>query len=206
MNRTTTHIARKRIETTSWVSMKHALARTNDWKAEDQVYVYVESLDACSLDNVQFGKMVEPSTPFEGRIFDGKVDARWRLLQGGKWVAWIIHEDPTEQACDDWHRDPAYRIDRRYYLRGIRDEAHDWFHEARYPDKRFSYPIQAEYGDRAYVAVAEYWRTEPDWSRYDDDSARQALALPLLCANRFCGVSAGTDESRDGGGSGDRHG
>ena len=209
MNRTKTHIARKRIDATSWECMTKALACTNDWKPETMVYVYVESLDDCSLDNLQFGEMAEPSTPFEGRIFDGEVDARWRLLQGGKWVAWIIREGRADESPDGWDRDLVYRLDRRYYLRGTLGAGSNRFHEARYPNRSFSYPVQpvpAGGKDRAYIEVAEYWRTEPDWNKHDDDSARQALALPLLCAHRFLGVNAGTDESRHGGGHGKRHG
>lgn len=209
MTRTKTYIVRKRIEATSWDCMKRALARMNGWKADTVVYSYLESLDACSLEALQFEAVVEPAVPFEGRLFDGNVEAWWRLLHGGKWVAWNILEGGSEQPGDDQVGEPVYRIDRRYYLRGFLDEDQGQFREARYPDSRFVYPVQpvqATRRARAYIEVVEYWRTEPDWDEHDDDHARRTLALPLLCAHRFCGVRAGTDESRDGGGDGDRQG
>ena len=60
------------------------------------------------------------------------------------------------------------------------------------------YPVHtgdvARTRDRAYIEVAEYWRTEPEWADFDDNDAALALAQPLLIAHRFIGVAAGSDE------------
>lgn len=189
--RTETRIQQLPIQVETWQKLMEAIMRKTKWSPETNVFAYTESLDRCSLDQLCLIQVPEPNTPFEGRMFDATTEARWRRLTDDRWTAHIIREHRSEGKC-------AYRTIRRYYLRGVLDDRNGDFREARYPGKRFVYPVHtgdvARTRDRAYIEVAEYWRTEPEWADFDDNDAALALAQPLLIAHRFIGVAAGSDE------------
>ena len=194
MSRRETYVVQTRICAETWNDLKSGIQQAASWGNGSDVFVYAESLYECSLSQLPMDKVAEPRMAFEGRLFDAAIEARWRRLQDGRWAAWIIREAESEGAR-------VQRIDRRYYLRGIRDKDRDTFHEARYPRKLFTYPVEnAGHPDRAYVIVAEYWRTEPDWENETYEAASAALAQPLLCAHRFVEVNAGRDSQQ-----GDEH-
>ena len=169
-----------------------AIMQQAQWSHGTSVFVYTESLDRCTLDRLCIDGVLEPSTPFEGRIFDATTETRWRRLADGNWRACITREHCSKGQC-------VHRTIRRYYLRGIRDDRNADFREARYPGKRFVYPVDtrgsARTRDRAYINVAEYWHIEPEWAGLDDTAAARALAQPLLIAHRFIDVAAGSDEN-----------
>ena len=183
-----TRILHRRVDTAgvaSWSGAMERIGREAGWRTDSDVFVYVEALNECALSRGRFGGEMarEPVKPFEGRLFDGDTEARWRLSRSGEWSAWIVREAGDGEI--------ARRRDRRYYLRGVYDEGRTVFREARYPVD-FHYPVEgAQRGDRAYIEVAEYSRRGPDWSRLDDNDARAALEAPLLFAHRFFGVGAG---------------
>lgn len=188
--RTKTRIQQLPIQVETWRTLMAAITRKAEWSPETSVFVYTESLDRCALDQLRLTDVPEPSTPFEGRMFDATTEARWRRVADDRWTAYIIREHRSEGQY-------AYRTIRRYYLRGVHDDRNADFREARYPGKRFVYPVHAggaRTRDRAYIEVAEYWRTEPEWANLDDDDAARVLAQPLLIAHRFIGVAAGSDE------------
>lgn len=192
----TTCILHKRIctrEVKTWEHLLNTISQATQWVSDD-VFVYTEALGDCSLRRHPFCDLAKlaPDKPFEGRIFDANVEARWRRLQNGEWRAWTVREQSTKSS----EGESARRILCRYYLRGVRDKAnHDEFHEARYP-RTFKYPVDAASADdRAYIEVAEYWRTEPCWGAEDYnaiDSVCRMLAEPVLFAHRFVGVKAGS--------------
>lgn len=189
-------------EVKTWEDLLCTISPATNW-TDDEVFVYTEALGDCSLWRHPFCGLAKfaPDKPFEGRIFDKKVEARWRRLQNGEWRAWTVREQSSESSDGE----SARRILRKYYLRGVRDQAnHDEFHEARY-SRTFKYPVKAatEVGDRAYIEVAEYWRTEPCWSGEECkniDEMRRMLGEPILFAHRFVEVGAGRDTLEQGGG------
>lgn len=189
--RTDTRIQRLPIQAGAWRTLMAAITQKAEWSSETSVFVYTESLDRCVLEQLCLIDVPEPNTPFEGRMFDATTEARWRRVADDRWTAYIIREHRSEGRR-------AYRTIRRYYLRGVRDDRTADFREARYPGKRFVYPVHtgdaAPSRDRAYVEVAEYWRTEPEWADLDDNDAARVLAQPLLIAHRFISVAAGSDE------------
>ena len=189
--RTDTRIQRLPIQAETWQTLMEAITQEADWSPETIVFVYTESLDRCALEQLCLNEVPEPNTPFEGRMFDATTEARWRRLADDRWTAYISGEHRSEGQR-------AYRTIRRYYLRGVRDDRTADFREARYPRKRFVYPVHtgdaARSRDRAYIEVAEYWRTEPEWANLDDNDAARVLAQPLLIAHRFIGVAAGSNE------------
>ena len=189
--RTETRIQQLPIQVETWQTLMEAIMQKTEWSPETSVFAYTESLDRCAIEQLCLIEVPEPNTPFEGRMFDATTEARWRRLADDRWTAYIIREHRSEGQC-------AYRTIRRYYLQGVRDDRNGDFREARYPGKRFVYPVHtgdvARTRDRAYIEVAEYWRTEPEWADLDDNDAALALAQPLLIAHRFIGVAAGSDE------------
>ena len=208
MTETTCIILHKRLctqEVKTWEDLLCTISRATEWSS-DAVFVYTEALGDCSLSAHPFLDLVnhEPGKPFEGRIFDAKVEVRWRRLQNSEWRAWTVRECSSKSS----EGKPARRIVRKYYLRGNRDKDRcNEFHEARYP-KKFQYPVRAAaVGDRAYIEVAEYWRTEPCWNGEECrniDEMRRTLGEPILFAHRFVGVGAGKDKLDHEGGYGDR--
>lgn len=192
-------------EVKTWEDLLSTISQATQWANGDDVFVYTEALGDCSLGRHPFCDLAKlaPDKPFEGRIFDANVEARWRRLQSGEWHAWTVREQSTRSSDGE----SARRILRRYYLRGVRDKAnHDEFHEARYP-RIFKYPVDdTAAGDRAYIEVAEYWRTDPCWSQEECnaiENVRRLLGEPILIAHRFCGVGAGKDTLEQGGSHGD---
>ena len=207
----TTWVSTKRLYAGSWQELARSMAASAAWPAGASVFVYTESVGDCKLDRCEAREVLEHvfkrprsevASLLEGRIFDSRVEARWRRLTAGRWAAWIVRElDGTSEAANhspSGCSEEARRTLRRYYLLGTRDKTVNRFHEARYA-KCFEYPVQnACPNDRAYIDVAEYRRVEPKWS---DLSAtgdtgiadiNNLLAQPLLFAHRFVRVGAGT--------------
>ena len=205
-----TWVSQERIDAKSWEELSREIMDSAGWRNDASVFVYVESLDNCELEQCAAGSALnsvrecarsESTNLLEGRIFDTSVEARWRRLAAGEWTAWIVREHPkAPEAADDSASDcsrPARRTIRRYYLLGKRDQTANDFREARYA-KRFDHPVQdACPNDRAYIEVAEYRRVEPEWSDFaaTDDGIKtinHKLSKPLLFAHRFVSVGAGT--------------
>ena len=194
-------VSTERIDAGSWQELAGRMLASAGWLDDALVFVYTESLDDCKLERCEARKVLERviecarsevASLFEGRIFDSRVEARWRRLKDGKWAAWIVRElDGTPEAANDSSSGclaKARRTLRRYYLLGTRDETVNRFHESRCSSDRsiagtgtrdetvnrfhearyakcFEYPVQdAGSNDRAYIEVAEYRRVEPEWS------------------------------------------
>ena len=208
---TETWVATEPIDAESWQALAARMMDSAGWREE--VFVYTESLDDCTIDQCEARKALDHITRFarsdvasllEGRIFDSSVEARWRRLKDGKWAAWIVRElantpEAANHSLSGYPRE-ARRTIRRYYLLGTRDKTANDFHEARYA-KRFKYPLPKH---RAYIEVAEYRRVEPTWSELSAtgdagiEPINEALAQPLLFAHRFVNVDAGIDHPKEG--------
>ena len=199
---TETWISTERITAEDWHDLASTMTMSAGWceNTSTSVFVYTESLHGCQLQQHEASKTLESVTRcvdaeftslLEGRIFDSRVEARWRRLTSGLWTAWIVRE--LEHAPADPHDSSparrARRVIRPYYLLGVYASGANDFREGRYA-KRFAYPTpNARPKDRAYIEVAEYMRVEPKWS--DVSSVDDELSQPLLFAHRFVGIGVG---------------
>lgn len=194
------HLLCSRTRESKWEGLMRWMQCETGWDESKRLYAYRETPTDCMLECLSFKEAQdrrvpnsEIEVPFEGRLFESAVEARWRHLPNGDLVAAILREEQEHGTRPSGER--MVRLDRRYYLRGEyhEDDDKDTFREARYPEP-FRYPVQAAARrDRAYVKVAEYWRRESCWSKLDDEKVCEMLALPLLQTHRFFGVGVGRD-------------
>ena len=197
---TETWISTERIAAKDWHDLASKMTMSAGWLREHLVFVYTESLHGCQLEQHEASKALESVTRcvgaeftslLEGRIFDSRVEARWRRLTDRLWMAWIVREleDAPAVTNDSNCTRRARRIIRPYYLLGVYASGPNDFREGRYA-KRFAYPTpNGRPQDRAYIEVAEYMRVEPKWS--DVLSVDDELSQPLLFTHRFVSIGVG---------------
>ena len=207
---TETWISTERITAEDWHDLASKMTMSAGWCETTSVFVYTESLHGCQLEQHKASKALESVTRcvdaeftslLEGRIFDSRVEARWRRVTDGRWMAWIVREleDAAAVTNDSNWTKKARRLIRPYYLLGVYASDANDFREGRYA-KRFAYPTpNGRPQDRAYIEVAEYLRVEPQWSDVSRISdcllqplLNDCLLQPLLFAHRFVSVGVGT--------------
>lgn len=182
-------LARHALESVDWHRIvAEAIARFK-WRPDAEVFAYSESAHDCRLDRVGLSNVTLGDRAFEGRLFDGAGEARWRARDDGRFDAWLLSE-ASPGAAD---AEPAIRVaPQKFFLIGRGTTNPGEFREGRYPGTRFRYPVgpieAAEPSTaRAYIEVQEYYRAEPAWKEVTDEVER-LLNEPLLLAHRFVGV------------------
>ena len=187
-----------RIPAGTWENMRAAAARAAGWSADEEVYVYLETVNTCTLTKTRLTQCLAPELPFEGRFFNARADVRWLWREDdGSFEAWVTREatetDPAGSTCEFSSSTP-----RRYFLFGIdtgtTEAAGRVFKESRFPDKSFVYPVAEATvrEDRAFIEVIEYERAKPNWDRFSAEAAiEDVLNQPMLLGHRFVSVGAG---------------
>lgn len=182
----------------TWSELLTALRAKDGWSTWNEAFsvmTYVESVSQCKFKALSLGQATPPDDALEGRIFTPDAELRWvRDQVDPTFTAWATREWPL----DSPHGEPVWRLDRPYLLLGERDEKKHGdtdFHDRRHPSRPFKYPVSGA-GSRAFVCVAEYHRTQPEWSGLSAEAIEAALNTPLLVTHRF--ISLGTSDVVEG--------
>lgn len=169
------------------------------WDAASPVVEYCESVTECVLRASTAADIRVPHDAFEGRVFAENADLRWVMDEDGAIRAWSIKEVKNGSG-PRFSNVCRAKNPRRFYLNGRSTNDPGVYREARYPGTLFEYPAapsdaKREEGQlRAFLAVYEYWRAAPDWSRHATaEAVNRELAQPLLLAHRFVMVGEGSE-------------
>ncbi len=172
--------------TADWKEVISHIRKKCEWKDDELVCRYSESVSTCELKKDEpLSRFTPAADAWEGRFFNAYAEARWIRSPDGSFSVWITREGSSGRK--------VMREQRCYYLIGIWGKGQ--FAEHRYPGTPFDYGVSGKRdGDRAYIEVYEYAPAEPNWSDDPDEATIQArLNQPMIIAHRFFNVDAGRD-------------